>query len=198
MILNEDYFKDLEIEDKDIIEDDNLDVEGPVDFKTYQKYLSTHYSRCIIIVTDFFNNLFHDTVLWKQTIPDMVNRVNRLLDAYSVEHEVVFRDLSGCRGSHVMYSYKVGRCNVLSKYEEYRFFDADSLDNAYIIFYCNMPHFTYKESYYFVDRLQNTLWRTESSTVFDNLKITTSPCDLMNFADLYSYTYGNKEISLSI
>ena len=35
MLINEDYFKDLEIEDKDIIEDDNLDVEGPVDFKTY-------------------------------------------------------------------------------------------------------------------------------------------------------------------
>ena len=27
MILNEDYFKDLEITDEDIIEDDNIDVE---------------------------------------------------------------------------------------------------------------------------------------------------------------------------
>ena len=35
MLINEDYFNDLEIEDKDIIEDDNLDVDGPVDFKTY-------------------------------------------------------------------------------------------------------------------------------------------------------------------
>ena len=29
MILNEDYFKDLEIEDEDIIEDDINDVEEP-------------------------------------------------------------------------------------------------------------------------------------------------------------------------
>ena len=35
MLINEDYFNDLEIEDKDIIDDDTLDVEEPVDFKTY-------------------------------------------------------------------------------------------------------------------------------------------------------------------
>ena len=62
MLINEDYFKDLEIEDKDIIEDDNLDIEGPIDFKTYQKFLSTHYSRCIIIATSFLDGLFHDTI----------------------------------------------------------------------------------------------------------------------------------------
>ena len=86
MILNEDYFKDLEITDEDIIEDDINDVGEPKHELTVEELhkLPEQYN-CICIEIRQYNN--SDTTFIQTTLlPRLFKRLNVIFDLYGIEH----------------------------------------------------------------------------------------------------------------
>ena len=151
MIINEDYFKELELTDDDIISDDSgQPTHIYKDYGDYSRHLTTQFKQCIIIHTSVFEDLFYNKTLWNTTIPNMLKRVELVLDVYNVDYEITFRD--NTYQCVTMQSYPVGNYNVYSFYDTAEDF-YDGARSAFVIIYCNFPKFTYKESYNFVDRL---------------------------------------------
>ena len=157
MILNEDYFKDLEITDDDIIVDNPL--EQPYDINAVDKHLTSYYERCLLLALIYEKDIYaldsHPHII------NLLNKVKHFLDVYNIEYEYVFRDKS--KGIGNLYLYDVGDFSVISSY--YPESSLNYKSNRYyngvtiVIYMRNIPKFTYKESYHFIHRLYNTLWR---------------------------------------
>ena len=86
MIINEDYFDDLEIENKDIIDDDTLDVEEPNHDLTLEeaKKLSEQYDYYIRIRID---NKSTDTTFFQTSLlPRLFKRLDSIFELYGIKH----------------------------------------------------------------------------------------------------------------
>lgn len=82
MILNEDYFKDLDIKNEDIVTDD---VEEPkLAFDDVRK-LPEQYKHCIHVRIDKYRDV--DTLFYQTSlIPRIFKRINTIFDMYGIEH----------------------------------------------------------------------------------------------------------------
>ena len=74
MILNEDYFNELELDDEDVlsIEDINDNVDIYTDTKTLFNHLFSRYAYCLSIsVTRNYNfiNIYNIDEIWETVIP---------------------------------------------------------------------------------------------------------------------------------
>ena len=122
MILNEDYFKDLEIENDDIIEDDILDVEKPdLTLDDFYK-LPEQYDYLIKIMVEKRDN--KDTSLFFQTslLPRITKRLDTIFESYGIEHS-----------EYVLVSYfNVEDCNTIVKYGNYQLFCDEIHKDQYI------------------------------------------------------------------
>ena len=91
MILNEDYFKDLEITDEDIIEDDINDVGEPKHELTVEELhkLPEQYNHCIVIEIknlDKGNKGRRCATFIKTTlIPKLFKKLDTIFDMYGIE-----------------------------------------------------------------------------------------------------------------
>ena len=165
MILNEDYFDDLKLTDEDIAADVEKmssvvnDISNP---ELYDKYLTSHYSRNIILTGIYYKDLYNpEHTFWKYSVPKAMRRIECVLNAYNVEYEIVFRDDSGKYVSpdYSIHTYKVNQYDVFSYFSQKMFFSDDMQHGLYINIYCNFPDFNYRESYEFIDRLQYAIWK---------------------------------------
>lgn len=153
MILNEDYFKDLEITDDDVIEDDN-DVEGPYNNLTLKDVHKLHeqYNHCISIRIVKENNsdtTFFQTIL----IPKLFKRLDDIFDMYGIEHSEYVLSSTG-------HKEKVcDTCDTVVKFGNYQLFCLESdkdefINNIYDYFlinvYVNYPVFNYKRAFRFL------------------------------------------------
>ena len=127
MILSEDYFDDLKLTDEDIA----ADVEKPSsvvndisDPELYDKYLTSHYSRNIILTGIYYKDLY---TFWKYSVPKAMRRIEYVLNVYNVEYEIVFRDNSGKYASpdYSIHTYKVNQYDVFSYFSQKMFFSDD-------------------------------------------------------------------------
>lgn len=90
MILNEDYFDDLEIKDEDIMADDTpLDVEEPKHELTVEELhkLPEQYNHCIVIeIKNLDKGRRRDTTFIKTTlIPKLFKSLDTIFDMYDIE-----------------------------------------------------------------------------------------------------------------
>ena len=81
MILNENYFDDLEIKDEDIIEDDTLDVEEP------EQEMDKKYNHCLILKISNLSisnrgNTSTKTIL----LPKIIKMLDAIFDFYGIKH----------------------------------------------------------------------------------------------------------------
>ena len=85
-----------------------------------------------------------------------------MLNTYNIDYEYIIRDESYGK---VLKEYNVGEFTVLStSYREKMFFNPTIRSSMYIIFYTNLSlPLTYKESYYFIDRLYNTIYSPKTA-----------------------------------
>ena len=172
MQIYEDYFDKIEITDDDISNDETIGgMFGNDDAETLIHRLRTKYERCIVIEMLERNfELFTDRLIWKITVPECLKRVCYVLDAYNVEYEYVFRTMTA---SSTLHMEKIGQYNILTAD------DINKKRNGFIIFYVNFPEFSYKESYYFITRLCNAMWKTISSkSLFRELSISKKNIEL--------------------
>ena len=156
MILNEDYFKDLEIKDEDIVVDDTLDVEEPEHELTLEeaKKLSEQYNNLIrfqIDVADDRDTTFIQTTL----IPRIFKRLDAIFELYGIEHS-----------QYVLSSYlKVNFCDTVIKFGNYQLFceecdrdyyrDRETGGIIYINAFVDYPTFNNKKVINFVYAIIN-------------------------------------------
>ena len=88
MILNEDYFNDLEITDDDVIEDDIDDVEEPkyeLTLEDVQK-LPEQYNNLIRFQIEADDNTDSDTTFIQTSIlPRLFKKLDTIFDMYGIE-----------------------------------------------------------------------------------------------------------------
>lgn len=161
MILNEDYFNDLNLDDKDIPVDDGQSIELS-DMESLNRHLTSKYKNSITIQFDasFNSKKRMQEMLWDNDIPRTLKRIQYVLNAYNIEYEYVFRDNSYMP----LNVYKAGKFSVLSAFNENMFYSCNADKRIYLIIYLNFPDFTYRESYNFVDMLQSVIWRNKRHT----------------------------------
>ena len=88
MILNENYFDDLEIKDEDIIEDDINDVGEPVHKLTVEELhkLPEQYNHCIVIEIKNLDKGRRGATFIKTTlIPRIYKKLDVIFDMYDIE-----------------------------------------------------------------------------------------------------------------
>ena len=92
MILNEDYFKDIEITDDDIkSSDDNYALPNyTVEYTNPEKYykvMSSKYSHYTVLdIETETDNILTDSDLWTDKIPCMLKKLFYLFDSYGMEY----------------------------------------------------------------------------------------------------------------
>ena len=164
MIINEDYFKDITDDDIENItspDSDILNTQEPINLDTLNTRLNSKYKHCILTKTYYFKNLFSaNNIIWNN-VRNMIKRLSYMLNTYNIDYEYIIRDESHGK---VLKEYNVGEFTVLSTYREKMFFDPTTRPSMYIIFYTNLSlPLTYKESYYFIDRLYNTIYSPKTA-----------------------------------
>ena len=88
MILNEDYFDDLEIKDEDIIEDDINDVGEPVHKLTVEELhkLPEQYNHLIRFQIEDDVMDTDTTFIQTSLIPRLFKRLDTIFEYYGIEH----------------------------------------------------------------------------------------------------------------
>ena len=89
MLINEDYFKDLEIEDEDIIEDDYLDDEEPEHEELTlekAKELPKQYDHLIrFTILNHYTNK-NNIKIQTSLLPRIIKRLDAIFELYGIEH----------------------------------------------------------------------------------------------------------------
>ena len=157
MLLNEDYFKDLELTDDDISDNESSDIiQDYQDMESLDKHLRDKYKQCIVIESESLYNIYSLDELWNRVIPFTLKRLSMLFDLYNIEYEYIIRDTDMYKSDHC---YKIGNFHIFTSATSLDvLYDSKYIRSLYIILYVNLPKFNYKQSYYFIDRLYNSVW----------------------------------------
>ena len=156
MILNEDYFKDLEITDEDIIDD----VEEPKHELTLEEFhkLPKQYEHCIEfqINHNWMTTDISTTSLQTSILPRIFKRLDTIIEMYGIEHSEYTLSL---------YSVdKLKDCDTIVEYGNYQLFCeacskrdiiSDEYWYLYIRVFVNYPKFNYKRAFRFVYAMLN-------------------------------------------
>ena len=156
MILNEDYFDDLEIKDEDIMADDTpLDVEEPEHEElTLEKVkkIPEQYGHYIRIDIDKIDG--DTTFIQTSLLPKIFKSLDTILEFYGIEHSEYILTMI----------YDVKRCETVVKFGDYQLFCSKSdkdefINNTYKRFqiqvYLNYPKFNYKRAFRFLYTVLN-------------------------------------------
>ena len=158
MILNEDYFDDLEINDEDIVTDD---VEEPEQKHEHEltlekvKKIPEQYSHCIRI--DIVYKIDEDTTFIQTSLlPRIFKRLDIILESHCIEHSEYILTMI----------YDVKMCETVIKFGDYQLFCLESnkdefINDTYkykhfqIQVYLNYPKFNYKRAFRFLYTMLN-------------------------------------------
>ena len=158
MILNEDYFDDLEIEDEDIMADDTpLDVEEPEHEElTLEKVkkIPEQYGHYIRIDIDKING--DTTFIQTSLLPRIFKRLDIILESHCIEHSEYILTMI----------YDMKKCETVIKFGDYQLFCLESnkdefINDTYkykhfqIQVYLNYPKFNYKRAFRFLYTVLN-------------------------------------------
>ena len=111
MILNEDYFKDLEIEDEDIIEDD---VDEPKHDLTLEEAIKLHEQYDYHVSFRIENTSGDATFIQTTLIPKLFKKLDTIFELYGIEHS-----------EYILSIYSVSwleYCNTVVKFGNYQLF----------------------------------------------------------------------------
>ena len=112
MILNEDYFNDLDLTD-DNINDINLNTDDYVNPEEYYNDMSSKYSHYIILGIKTNKHILTDSNLWTNKIPRVLKKLFYLFDSYGIEYSKPVVSEEDYHVSHL----------IKTKLEDCKFFD---------------------------------------------------------------------------
>ena len=90
MIINEDFFKDIEIEDSDIQSTDNIHEQQPETVEEYMEYFDTNFTDTIVFQFSNWNNghaLEISDVPYKAEY--MEKRLFQVFDVFNISHSEI-------------------------------------------------------------------------------------------------------------
>lgn len=179
MLINEDYFKDINLTDDDITatnNTDSLDSDSQkrryYDENSLNDYILSKYKYSLIIKTVMTKNLFSNIRMWETIFPNILKKLNYIFDFYNIEHEYIIRDVSQSFNRKLNF-HKIYDLEVVSYCNE-EFFKKDYITSAYIMFFVNLPEMSYKNQYWLIDRIVSAVFRNNKSFV-DSLFISDNP-----------------------
>ena len=157
MILNEDYFDDLEINDEDIMTDDVVEEPEQEHELTLEeaKKIPEQYSHYIKI--DIVYKIDGDTTFIQTSLlPRIFKRLDIILESHCIEHSEYILTMI----------YDVKRCETVIKFGDYQLFCLESdkdefINDIYkykhfqIQVYLNYPKFNYKRAFRFLYTVLN-------------------------------------------
>ena len=192
MLLTEDYFNGLDIENEDInSNDDNL---SSYTASEQFEYFSNHYEDTISLNISKKMNIG----VLINNVEILAKRINYLFDLYDVEHSKAIL----CDNT-VGYAYIGNYMDRVRVYErpqfnmfttDYEFISGNSINpeynysDMYIIFYVKYPKFSYKKAYSFVQHLMKIVWNTIDYYFLSNISLLYPVC----VPNLKQNGYSNK------
>ena len=170
MILNEDYFKDLEIEDEDIIEDDVEEPEHELTLEEAKKIPEQYKYHISFQLYDKDSTDKDITFIQTSLLPRLFKTLDAIFEMYGIEHS-----------EYVLSTWDAEICSTVVKFGDYQLFCFENEKNnidEYIIdhylnihVYVNYPKFTYKRAFRFLYTLLN-LYKIGKQIRFMNLPTT--------------------------
>ena len=157
MIINEDFFKELELSDEDVHIDAFSEQNKYDNVSMLEKHILAKYKDCIIFSPELptFPKLEYSDLL-----PYLFKNLKRLMDTFGIDYETFIVDLS--QEGDVTEAHSFGKYKILSTIKDKqdmikslmstKFID-DIVDGLYIVAYLNLPRFTYKTAYEFINIL---------------------------------------------
>ena len=201
MLINEDYFKDLEIEDEDIIEDDTLDVEEPEhEGLTLEELHKLHkqYNHWIDFQINVDVSTNRDTTFIQTSLlPKLFKRLDTIFEMYGIEDY-----------KYVLTSCSVKDCDTIVEFGNYQLFCGEwekdkFINNTYngVIFinvFVNYLVFNYKRAFRFVYTVVN-LYRNCKQNGWMNLTTTEQNIKLEFWveSDYIEFHYYNTKTKLN-
>ena len=155
MLLNEDYFNEIEITDDDITDKDtNYNNEQQPDIETYFNHMFSDYTHCIGIIIEQ-PDLYNNKVLWEQYYPHLIKRLNYVFSTYDIEYsEPIFMEfwdvIAFSKYKSQIYKYKYRIFN----YHNFKVIGQETVhldDSMKIMIFFNLPKFTsLKQAFRFI------------------------------------------------
>ena len=143
MILNENYFNDLDLTDDDIeSSDDNYstDTDEYANTKEYYNAMSSKYSHYIVLgITD--EHILTDFKLWTNKIPCMLKKLFYVFDAYGIEYSKPVVTEPDYHVSHLIKT-KLEDCKFFDFHEYKLFTTYDTLEDFHelsVLLFFNLP-----------------------------------------------------------
>ena len=169
MILNEDYFKDLEITDEDITVNDNIDF---IDIDSIYRTAESEYEQTIQLRfkekdIDRYIHEHGDSVF-----TNMSRRITMLFDLYDIKHSQVYltSGVSGCKNSSsITYAQHDGYIRIVNDgYNQNEL----SYNTHIIVIYITRPVFSnIKRMFNFTQTLINILFLHDRPSIFGQISI---------------------------
>lgn len=200
MVINEDYFRDVEINDENITIDDNglsanehllHNVEELKQhlLSKYEKYIKVNY-------TSYYGSFINKQDFYTRYLPKVLKRIHNVLDLYNAEYEIILTDssfeYSRNHSNRNIQIYNINGYNILSALQrEEQLYDDDtgSKSSISIIAFVNLPEFTYKQSYFFYKNLTDSIWRKNGLTEYlESSVLSISDCT----EEIFDYSNGKK------
>ena len=161
MILNEDYFDDIEITDDDIESSDSIAISNNNEYATPEEWfadMKSRYTHCINI--HYMKNYFDNERQTRQAIEYILIRVKYMFDVYGIEYSE--STLQDSALNYFADSYK--DCNFLDFYGLKLITRCESIDDeelkSLIIFF-NLPVIrSYKSACVFSNNIMKCLWNS--------------------------------------
>lgn len=118
MIINEDFFKDIEIEDSDIQSTDNINEQQPETVGEYMEYFDTNFTDTIVFQFSNWNNshaLKISDVPYKTEY--MEKRLFQVFDVFNISHSEIILATDYCQTIIPAYITDIGKYKlIMNKY----------------------------------------------------------------------------------
>ena len=160
MIINEDFFKDTEIEDSDIQSNDNIDEQQPETVEEYMEYFDTNFTDTIIFQLSNWNNghaLEISDVPYKAEY--MEKRLFQVFDVFNISHSEIILATDYRRTIIPAYITDIGKYKlILNRYNT-------QFNFIYAVVYIKYETMSPNTVLHFIESLMNALWKSNRDIV---------------------------------
>lgn len=196
MLINEDYFKDIEISDNDIYDSENTVTDNEYDPESLFNYLTSRYSHCMTICvrTVGEQDIYKVEKLW-ENLSQLFKRLNYLLNLYGIEYsEPIFLDKKRLRMCYKNYNkFKIFDFKGFKVITIQSHLTIGTLNTIYPTIYFNLPEFnTLKNAYKFIVNLTKIIWYDNFHKTIISNKIQSSE-DSLTFFGKNPFMYINRD-----
>ena len=204
MILNEDYFDDIEITDDDVNSENNFSDNSHINPEQLFNQMTSTYSHCLTIKIEK-HDIIRDDEIWNNQIPHLVKKLQYIFNTYGVEYSepllqvqtITYLNYKNCTAIDI-HGY-----TLISKYktieEVINIDDMISRRAIFLVIYFNLPNVrTFIAGCKFVSNIMKCLWNNSSHEYFTAFFIKRTDAKAICTVNVYNpILYPGLRISMS-